>query len=118
MKSLKQLMSLVLLVLFVVQQNPSMAITALPKPINYSQPDGTTLTINLKGDERIHWSETTDGYTLLSNKDGAYVYAIKDKKGFLTFSDIIAHNSENRNSNELAFLQNISKNFRFSDEQI
>lgn len=118
MKSLKQLMSLVLLVLFVVQQNPSMAITALPKPINYSQPDGTTLTINLKGDERIHWSETTDGYTLLSNKDGAYVYAIKDKKGFLTFSDIVAHNPENRNSNELAFLQNISKNFRFSDEQI
>ncbi len=118
MKSLKQLMSLVLLVLFVVQQNPSMAITALPKPINYSQPDGTTLTINLKGDERIHWSETNDGYTLLSNKDGAYVYAIKDKKGFLTFSDIVAHNPENRNSNELAFLQNISKNFRFSDEQI
>lgn len=118
MKSLKQLLSLVLLVLFVVQQNPSMAITARPKPINYSQPDGTTLTINLKGDERIHWSETTDGYTLLSNKDGAYVYAIKDKKGFLTFSDIVAHNPENRNSNELTFLQNISKNFRFSDEQI
>ncbi len=118
MKSKKTQLALLLLIFLTGMHFNLLAITAYPKPIVYSQPDGTKLTLTLRGDERIHWSETTDGYTILSNKDGAYVYAIKDKRGFLTFSDIIAHNPGNKTSTETAFLQNIDKNFKFSEQQI
>lgn len=39
------------------------------------QPDGTTLSIRLVGDEYLHFNTTDDGYTIIKNADGYYVYA-------------------------------------------
>jgi hypothetical protein len=35
------------------------AVTASPAPVHYTQPDGSMLTLYVKGDEFIHWAETT-----------------------------------------------------------
>jgi hypothetical protein len=48
--------------------NKAAAVPAYPKPIEYRQPDGTVVTMQLKGDEKVRWAETIDGYTLLRNK--------------------------------------------------
>ena len=51
------------------------AVPADPTPIQVTQPDGTTLTVALHGDEFIHYSTTVDGYTIVKNSDGFYTYA-------------------------------------------
>lgn len=51
------------------------AVPAYPGKIQTEQPDGTVITVNLKGDEHFHWAETTDGYTLLRNSEGFWTFA-------------------------------------------
>lgn len=64
------------------------AVPALPRPIVVTQPDGRTVTVCLKGDERVHWAETTDGYTLLQDDKGFWTFATIGKNGNLTASDL------------------------------
>lgn len=67
-----------LLALPCVQGN---AVPAYPKPKTYVQPDGTTVTYHLRGDERQHWMETTDGYMLQRSADGYLCYARRGEAG-------------------------------------
>lgn len=64
------------------------AMPAYPKPITVTQPDGRTVTIRLRGDERLHWAETADGYTLLRDKAGYWAFAQTDGRGDLSASAI------------------------------
>lgn len=93
-------------------------VPASKKPIEYKQPDGTTLTIFMKGDEKLHWAETADGFTLLSNKDGGYEYAKLDKKKNLVKSGKLAHNLDKRTKKEFRFLKKVPKGLQFSKAQI
>jgi M6 family metalloprotease-like protein len=93
------------------------AVPANPNPIVFTQPDGKTLTILLKGDERIHWSETLDGYTLLYNSGKYLTYARLDEDGNLQPSDFIATDIEKRDFIVLSFLNSIEKKLWFSDAQ-
>ena len=85
-----------------------MAIPAHKKPIQVTQPDGTTVTIQLHGDEWLHFNTTADGYSVVKNQQGFYVYAEK-KNGELKATQMMAHNAHERKANELAFLQNVKK---------
>ncbi|NQY86162.1 MAG: M6 family metalloprotease domain-containing protein [Colwellia sp.] len=70
------------LLLLLTCMNQSYAINASPHSINAMQPDGTKIVLRLKGDERFHWQEDANGYTVLRDK-GRYVYAIKGPDGHL-----------------------------------
>lgn len=94
------------------------AVPAFPGPIKYKQPDGTEITIQLKGDERVHWAETSDGYTLLSNGKNGWEYAVKDNSGDLKVSGVLAREASKRTTDELKLLRGVSKNFRFSSKQV
>lgn len=48
------------------------AIVASKKPITYTQPDGSVITITLQGDEYEHWAVTPDGTKLYPHPDGFY----------------------------------------------
>ena len=85
-----------------------MAIPANKKPIQVTQPDGTTVTIQLHGDEWLHFNTTADGYSVIKNQQGFYVYAEK-KNGELKATQMVAHNAQERKAQELAFLQNVKK---------
>jgi hypothetical protein len=61
----------------------SQAIPAFPRPIKIVQPDGSSLTILLHGDEFSHFTTTDDGYTIVQNDKNMYVYAQKDITGIL-----------------------------------
>ncbi|OGR41883.1 MAG: hypothetical protein A2X35_11270 [Elusimicrobia bacterium GWA2_61_42] len=60
------------------------AVPANPRPRAAAQPDGTKITIALKGDEYHHWNEDAAGYTVLKDKATRnWVYAEKDPSGAL-----------------------------------
>jgi len=92
-------------------------VMAQPGPIEVNQSDGTTITIFLNGDERGHYAQTTDGYTILQDKCGIYYYAETDRWGNMLMSTVKANNPENRNEMEIGFLESIPKEIRQSEFQ-
>lgn len=94
------------------------AVPARQLPITVTQPNGKTLTYIIKGDEVMSWSETMDGYTLLRNHEGVLCYAFHDTEGNLRASDVIACNAEERNVEELLYLNKIEKRLFFGEKQL
>lgn len=68
------------------------------------QPDGSVLTVMLRGDENFHYTSTEDDQPLVQRADGAYCYATLDSNGKLTASAQVAHDVESRGAAELSFL--------------
>jgi len=66
----------------------------------------------------LHWAETSDGYTLLSNSIEGYEYAVLDKKQNLIISGKLAHQPDLRSKKEKKFLKKLQKGLKFSDSQI
>ena len=65
------------------------AVPAHPDPVSFTQPDGSRFLVHLRGDERYHWHETAEGYTILQNPaTGVWCYAQRDKYGRLVSSDV------------------------------
>ena len=73
------------------------------KPVDVIQPDGTTLTLLMRGDEYLSFMTTTDGYTVIKGEDGFYRYAEKENEG-LKATAFIAKNPDERQADEQAFL--------------
>lgn len=88
-------------------------VPADPTPHTVIQSNGKTLTYFLKGDERIHWFETLDGYTLVKNEEGEFEFACIDECDRLQGSGILACNVEERGEIELSFLETIPKRLFF-----
>lgn len=86
----------------------SMAIPAHRGSVMMPQPDGTMLSVCLEGDEFYHFNTTTDGYTIMLNEAGAYVYARQDGMS-LVATQVLAHDAENRSAEENALLAGMSK---------
>ena len=95
------------------------AVTAYPELIKFVQPDKqTTVKLYLMGDERVHWAETVDGYSLVTNDEGYFVYAVKDAMGNMMPSDFMATDVENRTPQVIRFLEITPKHLRYSRTQI
>lgn len=93
------------------------AIPAYPKPISYQLPDGAIINVILKGDERVKWAETEDGYTVLFNQQGFLEYAQPGSNG-MTLSNLRVSPSDRRTQQESAYLASIPKHLKFSEEQV
>ena len=64
---------------------PARAVRAYPYPITVTQPDGSTITIQLHGDEFLHWT-TAGGQLVAKGSDGFYYYATFNADGTKTVS--------------------------------
>ncbi|MDR0748609.1 MAG: choice-of-anchor J domain-containing protein [Tannerellaceae bacterium] len=64
------------------------AVTAVPWPVEKTQPDGTVISVYLRGDEQVHWMESMDGYTLMYDDQKYVVYAKQDERGNMVPSNI------------------------------
>lgn len=98
--------------------NQALAVSAYPYPVKVTQPDGTTITVILKGDERVKWAQTIDGYTLLYNSKGVFEYAAQNGKGDLAPSGIAVSDISSRKSDELNFLAKTPKGLLYSKSQV
>ena len=84
------------------------AIPADPRPVQVTQPDGSTLTITLHGDEFFHFTTTSDGYTIVKNAAGFYTYARLDGDR-LVAGNRIARDLSQRTAADMAALASIPK---------
>ncbi len=96
----------------------TLAVGAYPYPQDVKQPDGSTLTIRLHGDEWYNWITTTDGYRILKSSRGYYEYGALLKSGELVASGVRASNIANRKPAELRFLAGTPKNLGISTDQM
>jgi immune inhibitor A len=80
------------------------AARAFSEPYSVTQPDGTTLTLTLHGDEHGHWTMTSDGVLVVNRGEGYYVAAIDDA-GMLTATPLLAHSLQQRTPAEQAVCQ-------------
>ena len=81
------------------------------KPVDVLQPDGTTVTLLMHGDEFYSYMTTTDGYTVIKGDDGYYRYAEMEGDG-LKASAYVAKNADKRQADELSFLAGKQKGIR------
>jgi len=58
-----------------------LAIPALDRPFEVEQPDGTAITLRLIGDEWYQFHQTTDGFAVVRDDEGWWVYADLDDVG-------------------------------------
>ena len=66
------------------------------------QPNGDTIQTYLRGDEHYHWMMTLDGWEILQNKKGWYVYA---KQPAAKPSRKKAHDADQRSKSEKRWLE-------------
>ena len=91
-----------LLIVLLCTALTTMAIPARRATKTVKQSDGTTLVIQLVGDESFHYYRTTDGIPLVREANGDYSYAILNEEGLFESTRIIAHNAAERRSEEAA----------------
>ena len=72
MTSKLQIFITVIAALVLLNTLPTQAAPARRQPITLFQPDGTTLTVLLHGDEWCHWTTDLDGKLLVKNDQGFY----------------------------------------------
>jgi immune inhibitor A len=77
----------------------SRAAKAFPLPMTFSQPDGSKISVILKGDEFLHWYSTRDG-VLLSRAGDIFYVASVDANGDISSTGILAHESGSRTGDE------------------
>lgn len=73
------------------------------------QPDGSMVTIRLVGDEYLHYTVTSDGYSLVRRDDGAYVYAQLDAEGQLAPTALLAHDAGERTAEERNYVESVGR---------
>ncbi|MFI5220747.1 MAG: M6 family metalloprotease domain-containing protein [Bacteroidia bacterium] len=78
-----------------------------------TQPNGSSITLHPYGNEAVHYLETSEGYTVLQNKDGNFEYAVLGIDGNLTNSGIIA--SDNNN---ISVKTDLQQHLRYNAQQV
>ena len=86
----------------------ALAVPAVPTPIQVTQPDGTQLMIKIVGDEFFNYHTTVDGYTIVRDAAGYFVYA-QSQNDDLVPSKVIAHNVTERSASEAQFVSTLQK---------
>jgi len=93
------------------------SVPAYPYFIQIEQPDGEEITVKMRGDERMKWMESEDGYSLLYDENKFIVYAASNEQGDMVPSSTIAQNVGLRSDQTAQWLKTIPKNLHFSEGQ-
>lgn len=99
---------LLALISFLPVQN-LMAIRAYPHPVQITQPDGTTLTVKLHGDEFRNFRTTDDGYLIKRSPDGFYNFAVLVASGEIKLTNIRAKDVQKRSAEDIRILRTVTK---------
>lgn len=86
-------------ILFVVTWAETMAVPAKPGLNTLTMSDGTTLNVQMLGDEWNHGLATADRLTIALGDDGFFYYVVSGE-----ITDVRAHDVANRSASELLFV--------------
>ena len=89
-----------------------------PNPQTVFQPDNSQITIKVFGDEWYNYTENSEGYTVIKNTEGWWVYAVKTSDGKIIPSKVAAHALDSQTNAEKEFLYNIGKHLQPSEQII
>lgn len=89
-------------------------VPADPRPRTFTQPDGTTITVKLRGDERSHFYLSEDDYLLVRQGDTFY-YGDITSDGSIKASAMLARPAAKRTSAEQAYLNTVDMQRVFSE---
>ncbi|MCQ2290344.1 MAG: M6 family metalloprotease domain-containing protein [Muribaculaceae bacterium] len=84
------------------------AVPAVPHPVKVTQPDGSSLSVRLNGDEFYHFYTTEDGYTVVKHDMGFFTYAPR-VQGQLQPTAMVARNESERTAADKLYLSTVSK---------
>lgn len=84
-----------------------LAVQAYPYPITVTQPDGSSLTIQLVGNEFQHYQTSEDGFLIQQNAKGYYTFSTLNTKGEMQASEQIATDIKKRDAKVLQFLKTV-----------
>lgn len=73
----------------------------------FTQPDGSTLTLMLNGDEKFHYWSTADGIPVVEGMGGYYYYVKKIQGKELVPGKHIARNPEQRSASDMEYTDRI-----------
>ena len=88
------------------------AVPAVPWLVEKQQPDGSKISVYIRGDERVNWMESPDGYTLMYDSGKSIVYAEQDFDGNMIPSRVKFTHSQTQSS--VPF----KKGLRYSSSQV
>ncbi len=114
MKKFNAILSQLLMMVLMMLSSQVFAIPAKPTPLTLSQPDGTKLTVRLRGDEFHHFYTTTDGYLIQQDGAGYFYYSTLNSDNSIALSNVRVSNVDQRTSTEKEFVQSINQNATFS----
>jgi len=96
----------ILLIFFVVN---AYSVPATPLPVTRVQPDGTELTVYLRGDEFFKYELTLDGYLVKKDATGFYHYSKQDNEGKIISTGIKTNQIEKRTIKEKQLINSLIK---------
>lgn len=102
---IKRIISIAVTAICAIAAHP---MPAHPAPATVIQPDGTSLTVRLHGDEFMHYTTTIDGYTVIRDDSGTYRYAVR-RGELLVAGNVTAHNPDDRSATETDYISGIGK---------
>jgi M6 family metalloprotease-like protein len=93
-------------------------VSAYPNPVIITQPDGSKITVTLKGDEHMKWAQTADGYSVMRNSTGVFEYSRLDANQNMIPSGVQARNEQERSYTDIQFLSTTPKGLTYSAGQV
>ena len=103
--------SICVIILLIASINTALAVKAYPLPVIVRQPDGSTLTLIIRGDEHFRYTMTADGRTVAKGKDGFFYYASYSPSG-IEMSKTKASSSISLSSTSLNSIGRTEENMR------
>ncbi len=86
-----------------------LAAPAIPTPFQMTQPDGTTITVRMVGDEFGHYQVTEDNIPVAKGEDGFFRYVELSSTGEVVAGEVIARNVGERTAADKAYLETLPK---------
>jgi M6 family metalloprotease domain len=105
---LKKLKLHILLLIVTISYFQVLAVPAIPEPISITQPDGSQITVYLRGDEFFHFHTTIDGVLIKQNSDNIFHYAQINCDNKIEISSVKANNPELRTVSEKTFVKTLN----------
>lgn len=94
------------------------AIGASPFAVKVTQPDGSVISIQSRGDERNRWFTTADGYSVVRNESGVFEYVKLNASGLLNSTGLKAADASGRSEVDQLFLRTIPKNLSIASTSL